>query len=152
MDKHAGRQRDVPCLQAMSDARKQRRSRPQPWIVRKFTVGLCIALLGYVCYVYVDRLCVPMIVRKSGALGGRAMGGESFERSGFGIRCRLPSAVAFLVVFSLLLIMLIWTYGKVVILLVCRGVITSASLGCSHITRLCKGRASWLTSAEGFGR
>lgn len=56
--------------------RKDRESRPRPWIERKFAVGLTIALASYTWYVYVGRFCVPMIRRDPGALGERGMGSE----------------------------------------------------------------------------
>ncbi|KAI0062983.1 zf-DHHC-domain-containing protein [Artomyces pyxidatus] len=69
----------------------------QPWFVLKMTIGLAAAVIVYVCYVYIGRLCVPMIKRDVNALGGRAMG------------------VAFMVVFILLGFMMIWSYIKVVL-------------------------------------
>jgi palmitoyltransferase len=59
--------------------REARRAKPQPWIALKFAVGLTFAIIGYASYVYVGRLCVPMIRRDSGAYGGRVTGSEYFR-------------------------------------------------------------------------
>ncbi|KAI0311950.1 DHHC palmitoyltransferase-domain-containing protein [Amylostereum chailletii] len=75
-------------------ARRDRRTK-QPWIALKLAVGLCSAIMIYTCYVYIGRLCVPMIRRDGGALGGRAMG------------------VVFLVIFVLFAFMMIWSYMKI---------------------------------------
>ncbi|KAA1474113.1 zf-DHHC-domain-containing protein [Dentipellis sp. KUC8613] len=77
-------------------AEKRARRVKQPWLTLKFAIGLAIAIIGYSCYVYIGRFCVPMIRRDGGALGGRGMG------------------IAFLVVFVLLTFMMIWAYIKVV--------------------------------------
>lgn len=73
---------------------KERRSKPQPWIVRKLTVAIALALLAYLCYVYLARLCLPAI-RRSHSIASR------------------PLAIAFLVVFSLLAALTLWSYYKV---------------------------------------
>lgn len=67
------------CCGAVEEAREKsaaRRAKPQPWIVRKLTVFITIGIMGYAFYVYIGRLCVPMIKREAGALGGRGMGSE----------------------------------------------------------------------------
>lgn len=61
----------------IQEKRKARRNKPQPWIVLKSTVFLTIAITAYGWYVYVGRLCVPMIRRDAGALGSRGLGSES---------------------------------------------------------------------------
>jgi palmitoyltransferase len=52
----------------------------QPWIVLKLAVGITLGLIGYASYVYVGRLCVPMIREDDSALGGRTLGSESTIR------------------------------------------------------------------------
>ena len=66
----------------------------------KATIGITLALIGYASYVYIGRLCVPMIVHNRGALaGGRATGSESITRlrmreRAYTARCsRLPGGV-----------------------------------------------------------
>jgi palmitoyltransferase len=64
---------------------EERRNRegPQPWIVRKLLIGIVFGLVGYSYYVFVERLCVPMIRKDGGAFGtfgtgGRAIGEDVF--------------------------------------------------------------------------
>ncbi|EIW56472.1 zf-DHHC-domain-containing protein [Trametes versicolor FP-101664 SS1] len=88
------------CCGAVEEAREKsaaRRAKPQPWIVRKLTVFITIGIMGYAFYVYIGRLCVPMIKRETGALGGRGMG------------------IGFLVVFCILGLMMVWAFEKVVL-------------------------------------
>jgi hypothetical protein len=49
---------------------------PLPWIVRKRMVAFTIGLMGYAGYVYVGRLCLPMIQEKRGAQEDKETGGE----------------------------------------------------------------------------
>ncbi|KAI0339124.1 zf-DHHC-domain-containing protein [Trametopsis cervina] len=76
---------------------EQRRSRPQPWIVLKMTVGITLAIIAYASYVYIGRFCVPMIRKNGGPLSGRKIG------------------VPFLIIFILLLVMMLWAYAMVVL-------------------------------------
>ncbi|EGN94644.1 hypothetical protein SERLA73DRAFT_187681 [Serpula lacrymans var. lacrymans S7.3] len=91
------------CCGVIEEARMQarekneRRTRPQPWIVRKMTIGITLGLIAYSSYVYIGRFAVSMIIRDREALGGQPMG------------------IAFLIIFCLLLLMLLWTYTMVVI-------------------------------------
>ncbi|KAI0651141.1 zf-DHHC-domain-containing protein [Trametes meyenii] len=88
------------CCGVVEEAREKsaaRRSKPQPWIVLKLTVFITLGIIGYAFYVYIGRLCVPMIRRDADALGGRGMG------------------VGFLVVFAILGLLMIWAYEKVVL-------------------------------------
>ncbi|KAL7278720.1 LOW QUALITY PROTEIN: hypothetical protein ACG7TL_007723 [Trametes sanguinea] len=65
------------CMGMVQEARERsakRRAKPQPWIVRKFTILIALAIIVYAFYVYIGRLCVPMIRRDPGALGGRGLG------------------------------------------------------------------------------
>ncbi|KAF8342352.1 DHHC palmitoyltransferase-domain-containing protein [Cantharellus anzutake] len=84
-------------VEATLEASRERRDNPQPWIVRKIMVPVVLAIIGYTYYVYVVRLCISMVRRKSGASGSRREG------------------IAFLVVFHSLFAMLLWTYAKVVL-------------------------------------
>ncbi|KAH9053825.1 DHHC palmitoyltransferase-domain-containing protein [Lactarius vividus] len=61
----------------ISDAARKRRDArkgPQPWFVLKLTVAISAAIIAYTAYVYIGRLCIPMIKRKSSSLGSRTMG------------------------------------------------------------------------------
>ena len=56
-------------------------NKPQPWVVRKLTVAVVVALVSWAWYVYVGRFCVPMIRGDAdGALGGEGLGSESALR------------------------------------------------------------------------
>lgn len=57
--------------------RERERRNGQPWIARKFIVGVVGGIIGYTYYVYVVRLCISMI-RQRGAMGSRAQGSELF--------------------------------------------------------------------------
>jgi palmitoyltransferase len=61
-------------------SRERRQSKPQPWLIRKFLVGLVLAILIYVCYVYVGRFCVTMLRKRSTAQGSLFQGGENASR------------------------------------------------------------------------
>lgn len=56
--------------------KQEARVKPQPWIVLKIAVGITVAIIGYASYVYIGRLCVPMLLEEDNTLGGRAMGSE----------------------------------------------------------------------------
>ncbi|KAG8215189.1 hypothetical protein J3R82DRAFT_8722 [Butyriboletus roseoflavus] len=73
-------QTDHFCCGIVEEVRVRRRegSKPQPWIVRKFSVGLTILIVGYSAYVYAGRFCRDMIVKSSSALGNQATGGVCF--------------------------------------------------------------------------
>lgn len=79
----------------IQEKRQKRRSNPQPWILLKFAIFLTLGIIGFATYVYVDRLCIPMLIRKPDAMGDRVFG------------------VVFLVVFGVLLTMVLWAYAKV---------------------------------------
>jgi len=79
------------------EKQEKRKAKPQPWIVLKMTIGMTLGIMGYAFYVYIGRLCIPMIRHNNGALpGGRGTG------------------IAFLVIFCLLGLMMLWTYAMVV--------------------------------------
>ena len=67
--------------EALTERRNKRfqSNKPQPWIVRKLTIGIVVALVGWAWYVYIGRFCVPLIrgdPSVSGALGGKGLGSE----------------------------------------------------------------------------
>ena len=99
------------------EKRHKRRSKPQPWILLKFAVFLTLGIIGFAAYVYIGRFCVPMLTRKPEAMGDRVFGSESpWERTGHGGSgadsfCHIT--VAFLAVFGVLLVMVLWAYAKV---------------------------------------
>lgn len=114
---------DKPCC-GLVETLEQRRelrfssNKPRPWIERKFMVGVVFAIVGYTWYVYVGRLCVPMMKRNNGALGNRAMGSTCplvvMSRPITHLRdSRKSLLVAFLVVFCFLGLMFLWSYIKV---------------------------------------
>ena len=70
-------ERKCICRDTIMDAKDRKRGKPQPWLVLKFTVALTIAIVGYTSYVYVARLCLPMILEETGALGSRVLGSQS---------------------------------------------------------------------------
>jgi hypothetical protein len=61
-----------------SGARAHRDSRkgPKPWIVLKLSVAIASAIIAYSAYVYIGRLCIPMIRREHSAFGSRTLGSE----------------------------------------------------------------------------
>ncbi|KAK4046783.1 hypothetical protein OIO90_006449 [Microbotryomycetes sp. JL221] len=79
------------------EADRQKREGPDPWLTRKFAVGLVIAILGYSYYVTVVRVSIKM-VRQTGDMydGRRAQG------------------VIYLIIYHLLFLMFVWSYAKVV--------------------------------------
>ncbi|KAK4704989.1 hypothetical protein P7C70_g1218, partial [Phenoliferia sp. Uapishka_3] len=76
--------------------RQAERIGPDPWPVRKFAVGLVIAIFFYTYYVFVVRVAVRMVRMESDRLGNRAQG------------------VVYLVLFHILFIMFIWSYTKAI--------------------------------------
>ncbi|KAJ3509619.1 hypothetical protein NLJ89_g5124 [Agrocybe chaxingu] len=77
--------------------KRQRRTKPQPWIARKLMVGITLGIIGYGAYVYIQHLCLPMIRRRRGAPAGRGTG------------------IALLTVFSVLYLWVVWAYIKVIL-------------------------------------
>lgn len=55
---------------------QERRARagPQPWVVLKLAVFITAGIIAYACYVYIGRLCVPMIRRSGSPLASRGVG------------------------------------------------------------------------------
>ena len=101
----------------IQEKRHKRRSKPQPWILLKFAVFLTLGIICFAAYVYIDRFCVPMLTRKPEAMGDRAFGSESLFEKRLGVEAALTLSrhitVAFLAVFGVLLIMMVWAYTKV---------------------------------------
>lgn len=64
----------------IQEKRHKRRSKPQPWILLKFTILLTLGIIGFATYVYVDRFCVPMLTRQPEAMGDRVFGSEPRSR------------------------------------------------------------------------
>ncbi|KAF8334416.1 zf-DHHC-domain-containing protein [Amanita rubescens] len=93
-----GRFQEHKCCGIVEDTKyqvkmkREARRGPQPWIVLKLMVFGSIALIGYSAYVYIGRLCVPFIKGRRKAAG-----------------------IALLVVFSILLLWVLWSYMKVVL-------------------------------------
>ena len=90
------------------------------WIGQKLVVVLTTGIMAYTAYVYIGRLCVPMIRRSSDAGASRGAGGEC--------RCfcffffdpdveRSLGIVALLSVFAVLYLWMVWAYIKVSLLL-----------------------------------
>lgn len=94
----ASRRPEESCCGVVQEAREKsaaRREKPQPWLVRKLTIFITLGIIGYAFYVYIARLCLPMIRQDARALGGRAMGselrsssvGETCIDCGWGVAC-----------------------------------------------------------------
>lgn len=71
-------------------------TKPQPWIVLKFTVAITLGILAFGAYVYVGVLVVPMLKERPDAQGTR--------REGIGL----------LVGFGILYLWMLWAYFKIV--------------------------------------
>lgn len=54
-------------------ARRDSRTKPQPWIVRKLMVAITVGIMGYAGYVYIGRFALGMIHN-----GHRGRGSQSF--------------------------------------------------------------------------
>jgi hypothetical protein len=110
--------------------RRRRNKGPKPWFVLKLSVAVAAAIIAYGGYVYIGRLCIPMIKRERDSLGSRRLGSEYlclppplpilfhcdfFYSDDFLIYVLvfLGLSVIFLVVFVVLGMMMIWAYIKV---------------------------------------
>jgi len=66
----------------MVDTARARRARrapykgPQPWFLLKLSIAFATAIIAYAGYVYIGRLCIPMIRRERNSLGSRTLGSE----------------------------------------------------------------------------
>ncbi|KAI0270885.1 DHHC palmitoyltransferase-domain-containing protein [Russula aff. rugulosa BPL654] len=74
---------------------RRRNKGPKPWFVLKLSIAVALAIIAYAGYVYIGRLCIPMIKRERNSLGSRRLG------------------IIFLVVFAVLGMMMFWAYIKV---------------------------------------
>lgn len=111
----------------------RRRKGPKPWFVLKWSIALGVTIIAYAGYVYIGRLCIPMIKRERNSLGSRRLGSESqrlprtslclslfvifwYCGGGFILTTFLSFilvSVIFLAVFVVLGMMMIWSYIKV---------------------------------------
>jgi len=62
----------------LQEATREARSGPQPWILRKLTVGVVVLIVGWATYVYIGRVCVRMIRREDGVVGSRGLGSKQY--------------------------------------------------------------------------
>ena len=110
---------------------RRRNKGPKPWFVLKLSIAVAAAIIAYAGYVYIGRLCIPMIKRERDSLGSRRLGSESqshlpssfhrvfliprFYSDCFLIHVlvSLGLSVIFLVVFVALGMMMLWAYIKV---------------------------------------
>jgi hypothetical protein len=124
----------------LRSSRRTLRKSPQPWFVLKFTILVASAIIAYTAYVYIGRFCIPMIKRRHSSssssddlLGSRTMGSEWWLTPPFSfIHTHKPLLqthldaffvnadcvflfvqVAFLAVFAVSGLMVIWAYVKV---------------------------------------
>ncbi|GAA5821516.1 hypothetical protein JCM3770_001057 [Rhodotorula araucariae] len=72
--------------------KQEHKQGPDSWFVRKFAVAIVAALFAYSYYVYVVRLCVPMVTMDDSRLGARAQG------------------LVYLVIYHFLFVMFVWSY------------------------------------------
>jgi len=111
-----GRFQEHKCCGIVEDTKyqvkmkREARRGPQPWIVLKLMVFGSIGLIGYSAYVYIGRLCVPFIKGRRKAAGSTRLSVCSAH-----LLSNLPTriTVALLVVFSILLLWVLWSYMKV---------------------------------------
>lgn len=60
----------------LQEARREARNGPQPWILRKLTIGIVLLITGWATYVYIGRVCVGMITREARVVGSRGLGSK----------------------------------------------------------------------------
>jgi len=58
---------------------RERRKKPQPWVVLKMVIPLVFGIMGFAVYAYVSQICLPMIDKTTPTLGSRATGSESMS-------------------------------------------------------------------------
>ena len=113
---------------------RRRNKGPKPWFVLKLSVAIAAAIIAYAGYVYIGRLCIPMIKRESDSLGSRRLGSkflcptpplpvvchcdfdfalDTFILTFSYVPVFLGLSVIFLIVFVVLGMMMIWAYIKV---------------------------------------
>ncbi|KAG9122964.1 palmitoyltransferase pfa5 [Ceratobasidium sp. 392] len=72
--------------------KRQENTKPQPWIVQKFIVGVVLGIVVWTYYVYVGRMCIRLLRRGETAKGG-----------------------VYIAIFNLFFLMFSWTYLKALI-------------------------------------
>lgn len=92
---------------------RRARAGPQSWIALKLAVFITIGIIAYACYVYIGRVCVPMIRRSGSPLASRAVGSACFGLRGTADTWANAILVVFLCIFIPLMIMIIWSYAMV---------------------------------------
>ncbi|KAH9966372.1 DHHC palmitoyltransferase-domain-containing protein [Lactifluus volemus] len=85
----------------LRSSRRPLRKSPQPWFVLKFTILVASAIIAYTAYVYIGRFCIPMIKHRHSSNSNDQLGSRTL-------------GIAFLAVFVVLGLMVIWAYIKVV--------------------------------------
>jgi len=63
----------------LQEATREARSGPQPWILRKLTVGIVVLIIGWTTYVYIGRVCVRMIRPEDDVVGSRGLGSKQYQ-------------------------------------------------------------------------
>ena len=91
---------DLPSTMVDEPPTSRRRGRrrnkgPKPWFVLKLSIAVAAAIIAYAGYVYIGRLCIPMIKRERDALGSRRLGSES--------QCLLPPVPSLLLLIVVLI-------------------------------------------------
>jgi hypothetical protein len=62
----------------LQEATREARNGPQPWILRKLTVGVVVLIIGWATYVYIGRVCVRMIKPQDGVVGSPGLGSKQY--------------------------------------------------------------------------
>ncbi|GAA5823556.1 hypothetical protein JCM10212_003181 [Sporobolomyces blumeae] len=90
--------RFVGCREQMEIKRVEQveSNQPDPWLSRKFVVAVVVGVFAYSYYVFVVRLCIPMIKMQDNRLGAEAQG------------------LVYLVVYHVLFVLFCWSYVVVV--------------------------------------
>ena len=97
----------------LQEATREARSGPQPWILRKLTVGIVVLIIGWATYVYIGRVCVRMINPEDDVVGSRGLGSEQYQIQTNAMELIIYYLVTLIVIFSLLWFMFAWSYAKV---------------------------------------
>ncbi|KJA25008.1 hypothetical protein HYPSUDRAFT_200244 [Hypholoma sublateritium FD-334 SS-4] len=96
-------QREETCCGVIREAsevardKRYNRTTPQPWLARKLLIGITLGIMGFSAYVYVQRLCLPMIRRQRRAQADRNTG------------------IALLVVFCVIFLWMLWAYIRIIL-------------------------------------
>lgn len=82
----------------------------------QLAIGIVIGVFAYSYYVFVVRLCVPLVRNERARLGSLAQGGQSAGMRSSSDTCAdaslmiTPRAVVYLVIYHLLFVHFVWTY------------------------------------------